>query len=68
MTNTEGGAKDKEAAADAPLDGREHREGSAPLLGLTPQTSPGLEKAGQNLTLSADLDIPPRHTPLLGTI
>ncbi|MGT2514058.1 hypothetical protein ACVOMT_07200 [Sphingomonas panni] len=46
------------------LDEDEDRSGSGVLLGLEP---PAVEKAGQNLTRPADLDHPPRHTPLLGT-
>jgi hypothetical protein len=44
------------------------RDGAGVLLGLEPQPTPDIEKAGQNSNDLTDLDSQPCYAPLLGTI
>ena len=48
--------------------GGQGRDDASVLLGLEPQSTPDIEKEGENLPCLTDLDRQPCYAPLLGTI
>ena len=66
MTQTDHNTGSSPSLTEHVADGQ-GRDDAGVLLGLEPTSPLHIEKAGQNLTHSSNLDIQPCYAPLLGT-